>query len=527
MTVDHYRPREGMILSSSLTKQLHAFLSRMSTYGGIGLCLTDEALRPIVKTSEYHSDVRGDVSAFDNALTRLVALDKTVTLKLFGEKGATPLGNGQIESILDLAVDGIEYFIKNEAELQTLSEELLERYQELHVLYEAIEDVRAIFDEYKICEIILNKALQSVNAEFGAVVFADDGTLSIRQVEQGSKPTRAYAKSDCLPYADTVIKSGKHLVLEPTGGNVTSVLAVPITLTDSVFGAMVLMGKEHAEMFTSGDRITLGALAGYLGIAVTTTRLIVESREAEALRHEVAFAQKIQQSLLPASVPRFANLDIAAHCLPSAQVGGDLFGFQKLEDQRWAITVADVAGHGLGAAFIMASLRSILRSETRFGNTASDVLKRSNDVLGEDTRGNDVYATVFFALFSEKDNSLNFSNAGHPAPLFWQAASGRFGGLQEGGMALGLFQGEEYDDGTANLHPGDIIVIYTDGVTEAKNSEGTFFGEERLKQVIKDNARKTSQGLMEGLLSSLEEFQGGIHGRDDVTVLILKSGKQL
>jgi hypothetical protein len=512
-----------MIFSSSLSKQLGAFLNSVSCYGEIELCLTDEALQPIVKTSQYHFGTKFDVSAFDNALVRSVVLDKTFSGKLFGAAGKTSKGNGQAESILNLAAEGVEYFIKNEAEVQTLSEELLERYQELHVLYEAIEDVRAIFDEQNILEIILHKALQSVNAEFGSVVFSDEGKLTVRHFEQGSKPTRSYSENNYLPYAEEVINSGKHVVLEPAAGQGTSVLGVPITVTNSVIGAMMLMGKAHAEMFTSGDRISVGALAGYLGIAVTTTRLILQSREAEALRREIEFAQKIQQSLLPDTVPPFAHLEIAAHCVPSAQVGGDLFGFQKLEDGSWAITVADVAGHGLGAAFIMASLRSILRSEAKSGSTASDVLKRSNNMFSEDKRGNDVYATVFVALYSEKDNCLEFSNAGHPAPLLFRAASEEFTELREGGMALGLFKNEEYDVGTAVLRSGDLVVIYTDGVTEAKNNEGLFFGEDRLKEVIRNHARKSSHALMEELLSSLRQFQGGMHGRDDITVLILKS----
>jgi len=515
-----------MIISSSLTKQLGSFLNAVSSYGGIELCLTDEALQPLVRTPHFHYDAHTDALS-SNKHVRLLALEKSLSVKLFGEIGKGSSGSETIDSILDLAADGVEYFIKNEAEVQTLSEELLERYQELHVLYEAIEDVRAIFDEQKICEIMLKKALQSVNADFGAVLFSDHGKLAVRHLERGSHPAKEYGANDCLSYAESVIESGKHMVLEPSNGSTVAVLGVPITVNNSVIGAMVFMGKTHGEMFTSGDRISLGALAGYLGIAVTTTRLVLESREAEALRREIEFAQHIQQSLLPESLPHLSKLDLAAHCLPSAQVGGDLYGFLKLDEKHWAITVADVAGHGLGAAFIMASLRSILRSEAKSGSTAADVLRRSNNLLTEDTRGNDVYATVFFAVYSEIDHSLSFSNAGHPAPLLWEAASGEFRELRDGGMALGLFKEEEYEEAAISFHPGDVLVLYTDGVTEAKNSDGVFFGEERLRNVIRMNARMSSQGLLQALQASLEQFQGGIHGRDDITVLIFKSNGSL
>jgi sigma-B regulation protein RsbU (phosphoserine phosphatase) len=516
-----------MIITSSLTKQLSAFLSSMSRHGGIELCLTDEALRPLVCTPHFRLNTLSNAAGFDEALVRTVAVQQAASLRLFGEAGKAGSAKDHIESLLNLSADGVGYFIKNEAEVQMLSEELLERYQELHLLYEVIEDVSAVFDEHKICEIILNKALQSINVELGAVAFNEEGQLAVRLVERDARARGEYSESDCLLYAQEVMNSGSYLVLERPEGKISSVLGVPITVNNSVIGAMVLIGKAHGEMFTSADRISLGALAGYLGVAVTTTRLVLESRRAEALRREIEFAEKIQQSLLPHELPCFASLDIAAHCLPSAQVGGDLFGFLRLENQRWAVTVADVAGHGLGAAFIMASLRSILRSEAKSGMTASEILKNSNNLLSEDTRGNDVYATVFFAVYSERDNSLNFSNAGHPPPLLWKAASRDFCELHKGGMALGLFEDEEYENQTVILQAGDVLVIYTDGITEAKNANGVFYGEARLKDVIKDNARQSSQGLMEALLASLEQFQAGMHRRDDMTVLILKSSEIL
>jgi sigma-B regulation protein RsbU (phosphoserine phosphatase) len=324
-------------------------------------------------------------------------------------------------------------------------------------------------------------------------------------------------------FAKEVVSTRRHLILENTVNIGESVLGVPIDVNGNPIGAIVLVAKTDGEMFTSGDRISLTALAGYLGVAVNTARLVTEAREAERLRNEIDFARQIQQSLLPDRVPDFARLDVAARCLPSAQVGGDLFGFLKLEAQRWAFLVADVAGHGLGAAFIMASLRSILRSEAKPGVSAATILKNSNNLLNEDTRGNDVFATVFVALYSEQNNALNYSNAGHPPALLWRASSRSFSELGEGGVVLGLFTDETYEEQHTTLQSGDVLVLYTDGIVETKSDEGEMYGDHRLRDTLRAHIAASAEELVVAVLDSVEQFRKGERQRDDMTILIFKS----
>jgi sigma-B regulation protein RsbU (phosphoserine phosphatase) len=327
----------------------------------------------------------------------------------------------------------------------------------------------------------------------------------------------------CLEYARIVVGSEKHLILEGSGRDRPSALAVPIPIGNNAIGAMVLLATPDRGMFTSGDRISLSALAGYLGVALNSARLLAEAREAEALRHEIAFAQQIQQSLLPERLPEFRNLEVAARCIASAQVGGDLYGFHKLDADQWAFIVADVAGHGLGAAFIMASLRSTLRSEAKPGNGPAHILQNSNNLLADDTRGNDVYATVFAAVYSEHQNLLRYSNAGHPPALLWKAASRECCELHEGGMALGLFRDETYEEKSVSLRTGDILVMYTDGVVETKNAKGELYGDRRFRQAIASHAESSPAVLVDAVLRSVEDFRGRARQNDDVTILIFKS----
>ncbi len=511
-----------MMFSSLLKKQLLEFLDSVSRHNGIALCLTDELLQPLVSTEHFRRDSLAESSPPGGRLLKAIGGTAEASLRLFAEKEPGCPENVMIEAVVSLAAEGIEYFIKSEREIQTLSEELLERYQELHVLYDVIEDVSAVFDENEICRIILSKAVHSLNVGLGTVVLMNGPELAVRSKEVDPKSTVAFTERDCLTCAREVVASGKHLILGKKEQNDQSVLAVPIEVNHSAIGAIVLVAKTDGEMFTSGDRISLAALAGYLGVALNTARLVAEAREAERLRSEIEFARQIQQSLLPDRVPDLAGLDVAARCLPSAQVGGDLFGFLKLDSVHWALMVADVAGHGLGAAFIMASLRSILRSEAKPGIGASTILRNSNNLLSEDTRGNDVFATMFVALYSERDHSLSYSNAGHPPALLWKAASQEFRELSEGGMVLGLFRDETYEEKHTYFQTGDVLVVYTDGIVESKNADGILYGDNRLREVIKANTGASSDELMKAILESVEQFRNGARQRDDVTVLIFK-----
>ncbi len=512
-----------MMLSSLLKKQLMAFLSSMSKHSRLAFCLTDGTLRPIVWTERFNRDSLASSKLPADRIWKTGPKTSEGSLRLFSEKEPGCPDNVMIEAMLDLAAEGIQFFMKSEAEIQTLSEELLERYQELHVLYDVIEDVSAVFDENEICRIILAKAVHSIGVGFGMVALMKGKDLAIRTREIGPQSTLIFSETEGLLFAQEVVSTRRHLILENTVQIGESVLGVPIDVNHSTIGAIVLVAKTDGEMFTSGDRISLTALAGYLGVAVNTARLVTEAREAERLRNEIEFARQIQQSLLPDRIPDFARLDVAARCQPSARVGGDLFGFLKLDAHRWAFLIADVAGHGLGAAFIMASLRSILRSEAKPGVSAANILKNSNTLLNEDTRGNDVFATVFVALYSDQDNSLNCSNAGHPPALLWRASSKEFTELGEGGVVLGLFSDELYEEEHAQLQTGDILVLYTDGIVETKSESGEMFGDQRLREIIGANSNASAEELVKGTLDSVERFRSGANQRDDITIVIFKS----
>jgi serine phosphatase RsbU (regulator of sigma subunit) len=515
-----------MIASTLLQDSVSTFLMNVAKYTGIPLCLIDHDGHVVVRTpvtdcagyaSEIGYGTERKIDLRDNTVWRLYTLDQ-------------PIPGTEIlrDQVLDFAAEVIVFIINNEEEMQNLATELLERYQELHVLYDVVNNVSALLKEDEICTAVLRKAMQTLDVQAGAVVFVDqNGAPEIRcKLEDGF----CLIDEDLMRYAEQVYESNMHLIIERSQAEfnwalaaTASVLAVPIVVNNAPLGSMIVSSKRSDEDFTSGDRISLTALAGYLGIAITSAQLIKEAHEADALRQEFDFARKIQQSLLPKELPKIATLEIAARCIAATQVGGDLFTFLPIGADTWAIGVADVSGHGLGAAFILASLRSILRSECRRGTTIEESIRDTNDILCEDTQDSELFATLLMTSYNDKTRTLRSVNAGHPPGLLWKAATQSLVTLEQGGMAVGLFRDEIYGFDELTLEPGDVLALYTDGIIECKNNNGELYGIERLHACFTMHVGQSAGMIIDAILGDIGIFHHGVSQNDDVTVVIVKA----
>ncbi|MGE5314432.1 MAG: PP2C family protein-serine/threonine phosphatase [Acidobacteriota bacterium] len=511
-----------MIASTIFQDAVAQFLSNVAKYTGIPFCLTDQDDAIIVRTpadadhpysTEIGYGTRRPIRLRDETVWHLYTLDQ-------------PLPGTEIlrEQVLDFTAEVIVFIITNEEEMQNLSNELIERYQELHVLYDVINDVSTVLDEEGICTAVLQKAMQTLDVRLGAVAFLDGTASRIRCMEGDAS---LVGRDELVRFAEQVSASNTHLIIErknpePPSRFEPAVLAVPVTANNAPIGSMIVAEKRSGENFTTGDRISLTALAGYLGIAMKTALLIRQAHEAESLRREFDFARRIQMDLLPKRLPAISTLDIAARCMPAAQVGGDLFTFFELGNSEWAFGVADVSGHGLGAAFILASLRSILRSECRSGEPIEAIVRKTNDTLCEDTEDTEMFATLFMASYDDATRRLRTVNAGHPQAILRRAQTRTLSMLGSGGMAAGLFRDESYEFDEVTLERGDVLALYTDGIIERKNPEGAMYGIERLCRFMLEQTEGDADTIMKKLLDDLAAFQGTAPQSDDVTIVIAK-----
>jgi sigma-B regulation protein RsbU (phosphoserine phosphatase) len=256
-------------------------------------------------------------------------------------------------------------------------------------------------------------------------------------------------------------------------------------------------------------------------LAVTIKRYIAEIQVREKIQRELMVAASIQKCFLPAELPSIGGLDIAASMKTAKEVGGDLYDFVKLEDGRLGIMIGDVSGKGVPASLFMSKVETLFRVYSKGSGRPSDVVSRLNNEVACDERAG-LFTTLIYAIFNPAKKELLFSDAGHLPLLFVHGTQDQKISFEEG-MAVGIMEGAEYVDKSLKLPLGSIAVLYTDGVSEARDIKGNEFGIERLAQAVKDSRLFSAKEIVDKILKELKSFQGKAVQHDDITVIVLKS----
>lgn len=258
-----------------------------------------------------------------------------------------------------------------------------------------------------------------------------------------------------------------------------------------------------------------------------TLKHMIEWREALAsrdklivLQNELTVANKMQQSILPTRFPKDINYEIWANMEPARDVGGDFYDFFKLENSRVAIAIADVSDKGVPAALFMMSSRTLLKGTAIGLEDPSKVLEDVNNLLQEDNEAG-LFVTVIYAVYSPDDGVLKYANGGHNPPLIVHSDGSSTLLPYIGGVALGVMSGLSYPGSTISLTPGDTLVLYTDGVTEAMNADQEEFGIERFQAIFEGAPPKSSQEANQMIFKAVHDFAGDTVQSDDITCLTL------
>jgi len=302
-----------------------------------------------------------------------------------------------------------------------------------------------------------------------------------------------------------------------------SVLAVPLYDRGVALNMVLMMRKEPAA-FSPEDLPEQVWLSNLFGRATHSLVLSDELRRAyQAADDELKVVADIQRSLLPAALPEVPGLDLAAHYETSRHAGGDYYDFFPVGDDRWGVLIADVSGHGTPAAVLMAITRTLARMDPEPPACPADLLTRLNRRLAElYTMQNGTFVTAFYGVYDAADRSLCYASAGHNPPRLKRCADGTLITLSgTAGLPLGVDRDTAYGRATQRLVPGDQIVFYTDGITEAFSPAGELFGTERLDRVL-SNCGVTARGLVDEVLAAVRTFAAGRPADDDRTLLVAK-----
>ena len=313
-----------------------------------------------------------------------------------------------------------------------------------------------------------------------------------------------------------VSKDPRYVLLNP---ETRSELAVPLIYKDKVIGVLDL---EHTRrgFFTEDHKRTITTLAAQIAIAVENAQLYEEiARQERRLERDLALARELQVRLLPQTRPKLPNLEVAARFVPARAIGGDLYDFVDYSLSRLGITIGDVSGKGAPAAIYAALVSGILRSHAPIEPAPAEMLSAINNSLGE-RRIDAQFVSIIYAVWDDSMRTLQVANSGLPRPIYCH--DGKIEIIEATGLPLGLFDDAEYDEFSFQAKPSDMFVFFSDGILDARNTEGELFGRQRVEQISAECADKSADYVVDSLFEAVEKHAAGVDPFDDQTVVAIK-----
>jgi len=313
-----------------------------------------------------------------------------------------------------------------------------------------------------------------------------------------------------------VSKDPRYILLNP---ETRSELAVPLIYKDNVIGVLDL---EHTKrgFFTDDHKRTVTTLAAQVAIAIENARLYEEiARQEKRLERDLALARELQFRLLPQSLPRLANLEVAAKFAPARAIGGDLYDFVNYSLDHLGMVIGDVSGKGAPAAIYAALVSGILRSHAPIEPGPAEMLRAVNFSLGE-RRIEGQFVSLIYAVWDDRSRAVRIANSGLPRPLY--VHDGKIEVIEATGLPLGLFDDAEYDELTFKAKPGDMFVFFSDGILDARNRAGDMFGRHRTEAIIAGCADISADCVVKSLFKAVTEHAAGEEAFDDETVVAIK-----
>lgn len=298
-------------------------------------------------------------------------------------------------------------------------------------------------------------------------------------------------------------------------------LILPLRAGGSTFGFLSLGEKLSEEPYSKEDKNLLTIVAQQAAVALDYSKLISQVAEQEKMKREMEIARQVQAQLFPQSFPPVAGLDYAGYCRAARGVGGDYFDFLNLREGILGIALADISGKGISAALLMAGLQALLRSNAPAHEKSLERLFPTINKLMCSSTAVGKYATFFYTVYDGDKRTLDYINGGHLPPMIFRA-NGEILRLKTGGTVIGMLPDAVYQKDHVQLQQGDVLIIYSDGVSEAMNSAEEEFGEDRLMQIVQPHLNRPAAEIMQAVLAGVESFVAGAIQNDDITLVVAR-----
>ncbi|MFQ5706792.1 MAG: GAF domain-containing SpoIIE family protein phosphatase [bacterium] len=412
-------------------------------------------------------------------------------------------------------------------DLRTVNRQLDKKVQELNTLFEIGKELNSALKTNRIVnllayaimgEMTVNRCLIFLKTHEGLV-------LSVNKGFGDSDASQITADPSCLAALE---KQQEPFLVEERNGSPDLALlqklriaaVIPMRTQNETMG-IIALGEKITKLGFARDELEFLTTLGNLSmISIENARLFEETLEKQRLEEELLIARDIQKQLLPTACPNIENYEIAATNISSRQVGGDYYDCIQINDRQYGFCIADVSGKGAPAALLMANLQASLHALISTDLTIEDMTAKINNIIYRNTTC-DKFITYFFGILDLQEETFTYVNAGHNPPFLFHQ-NGSFDLLQEGGLILGMMPDVIYEKDTVKLEAGDLIVMFTDGVSEAKDADDEEFEEQRIAACVLENLHRPCEEVLKNLITAVYEFSKGQPQADDITCLIMK-----
>ena len=451
------------------------------------------------------------------------ASEKHLGIIFLGEKlNKTPYSNEDIEflkTILNISATAIQNsMVINE--LTDVNRTLDTRINRLNSLFELSKEFGLFAESTKVAKLLVYSIIgQFMISKYAIIIFENEESNIIESKFPENEITNFLSNNDLKKIVSAVNKDqleNQYKGLLELGVE----LIVPMQIQGKTKGIILLGSRINKQQYTEADIEFIYSVGSLAIISLENKRLFKEELEKHKLEEELDLAREIQKNLLPREITQLNNFEITAENISSKQVGGDYFDVIPIDEENCIIAIADVSGKGVPAALLMANLQAFLKSICKQGIELVEGTRMINDLISENVTGGK-FITFFWASLNDKNKTISYVNAGHNPPLL--VREGKIIKLEKGGMILGVMKTKDsYLTETLQLQKNDLLVFFTDGITEAMDKEQNEYSDEKLEKLVLTLNDKSAKEVLKSIQSNVKNFKSGADQSDDITLLIIK-----
>ncbi len=433
----------------------------------------------------------------------------------------------------------VAQYLQSALEVEHAANELAERYEEINLLYTISEILGRTVSLEEATKTILSEVSETVGARRASVLVADKSTNMLRAVAAlgvDVADVPAISVDDPCSVSARVFRTRHPALLEgdeslcPDEASYRrgAMLSVPIMWTAPVpreaetLGVVNLSDRRSGQPFTAGDQKLIAAIATQIGTAIQNSRLVRASIEQQRLSHEMQLAHDLQMKLLPDNAIVAPDANVAARVIPAESVGGDFYNLFHLGNSRTGVMIGDVSGHGYQAALIMALSMSASAIHSQATTDPGKMLQALAGTLREELTMTEMFISTFYAVIDPVAGELHYSNTGHPHAFIWSPGKG-IERLPATDPPLGMDERAPATVSRPWNREKDLLVLFTDGVSDARNRDGARLGENAVLQIVRSFAGAEPSTILDRIIETLDEHRDGAVLRDDLTIVLVRS----